>query len=295
MRTLLFLLFCLSAAWANAQGPSVQEIQLPPLPDRVEFAGEIVPLKDPDIRERLMEEIISHTFFHSRTILLIKRANRWRAEIEPILDVQGVPRDFFYLAVTESGLDNRATSPAGTKGMWQLMSGVAKSNDLEINTYVDQRRDPWLATVAACSYIKEMKEEFGTWTNAAAAYNRGETGLRKAFANQKVTSYYDLFLNQETYRYVFRIIAYKLIMENPEAYGFVLENDDLYEPFNYSRMQIDTTINDLPEFAKQMGTTYKMLKKYNPWLDHNARYTLFVPTGSSYIIRVPRIRQNTGY
>lgn len=283
----LLLVFLSLSALAQPHS-SIQAIEPPSIPRTLYFAGEKVPLNDRDVYERLEKEILSNTFFHSRTIKILKEAGRWRPMIEPILKEEGVPVDFFYLAVAESALDNRATSPAGAKGMWQLMAATAKDQDLTIDSYVDQRRDPMLATRAACKHIKELKEEFGSWTSAAAAYNRGESGLRRALEGQKVSSYYDLFLNQETYRYVFRILAYKLILENPINYGFVLSDSDLYPPLNYEVKMVDTTINSLPDFAAKFNTTYKMLKKYNPWLDHNARYMLFVPTGRSYRILIPK-------
>lgn len=264
-----------------------QDIQSPPIPDKLFFAGERVPLNDQDIRERLEKELLSNTFFHSKTLQVIKLANRWKAPVVKILKEQQVPTDFFYLAVAESALDNQAVSSAKARGMWQFLSEVGQSYGLEVNAYVDQRRDPYLATVAACKYLSEMKETFGTWTNSAAAYNRGKTGLGNALKEQKVDSYYDLYLNQETYRYVFRILAYKIIMEDPEAYGFNLQADDLYPRLKFKEVKIDSTIDDLPEFAAKYDITYKTLKKYNPWLDHNARYKLVVSPGKSYTLHIP--------
>lgn len=265
-----------------------QDIQSPPIPSNLTFAGEVVPLDDQDIRERLEKELLSNTFFHSKTFLILKEANRWKAPITKILEENGVPADFFYLAVAESALDNNAVSSAKAIGMWQFMASVAEEYGLQITSYVDQRRDPLLATKAACDYLNEMKGEFGSWTNSAAAYNRGKTGMRNALREQKVDSYYDLFLNPETYRYIFRILSYKVIMENPQLYGFSFEKEDLYPVLNYTKVSVDTTINDLPEFAKNYNTNYKMLKTLNPWLDINARYMLYVPSGKSYIIKVPK-------
>ncbi|MGB0432533.1 MAG: lytic transglycosylase domain-containing protein [Bacteroidia bacterium] len=265
-----------------------QNVTAPPLPKKLTFAGEPVPLHDDEVRERLEREILSNTFYHSKTLLILKRANRWKAPVQKILKEQGVPADFFYLAIAESALSNTAVSSASAKGMWQFMASVAKEYGLEINTYVDERRHPEKATKAACDYLNEMKTNFGNWTNSAAAYNRGKTGMRNALREQKVESYYDLYLNPETYRYVFRILSYKVIMENPEAYGISLDNSELYTPFNYTTITVDTTINDLPEFAKKYNTTYKELKRLNPWLDINARYMLYVSAGKSYEIKVPK-------
>jgi len=265
-----------------------QDIQNPPIPTKLTFAGEEVPLHDQDIRERLEREILSNTFYHSKTLQVLKRANRWRQPVEQILEAEGVPTDFFYLAVAESALENGARSPVGATGMWQFMSSVGKEYGLEMNSYVDERRNPYLATKAACAYLNDMKGIFGNWTNSAAAYNRGKTGMSNALREQKVGSYYDLYLNPETYRYVFRILAYKVIMSNPEQYGFALSKEDLYPPFSYTEVKVDSTINDLPDFAKKYKTTYKMLKKYNPWLDQNAKYMLYVGSGKSYTIHIPK-------
>ena len=264
-----------------------QQIQSPPIPKTLIFAGEKVPLHDQDVRERLEKELLSNTFFHSKTMQVIKLANRWQAPVVKILKEENVPTDFFYLAVAESSLDNQAISGTKASGMWQFMPTVGQAYGLEVNSYVDQRRDPYLATHAACDYLIEMKELFGTWTNAAAAYNRGRTGLKNALNDQKVDSYYDLYLNQETYRYVFRVLAYKIIMEDPEAYGFNIEKADLYPELKFRELTVDTTISDLPEFAKKFHITYKTLKKYNPWLDHNARYKLVVAPGKSYTLHLP--------
>lgn len=282
----LFLLFAFTTTNAQLNGFQ-QEVAPPPIPKRLSFAGERVPLEEDDIRERLEEEIISNTFFHSRTLKILKEVARYRPEIDPILEAEGVPKDFFYLAVAESGLDNMATSPAGAKGMWQIMEATGKHYDLEINNYVDERRNHILAAKAACQFLKKLKDELGSWTNAAAAYNRGESGIKRAIEGQKVDSYYDLYLNQETYRYVFRILAFKLIIENPIAYGFNLTATDLYKPFKYKEIIVDSTISSLPDFAFSHKTNYKELKRLNPWLDHNAKYMLYVGNGKKYKIRVP--------
>ncbi|MFY0673874.1 MAG: lytic transglycosylase domain-containing protein [Bacteroidia bacterium] len=278
----------LTKSGSNGTIDAPQEITSPPVPQKLTFAGEVVPLHQQEIKERLEREILSNTFFHSKTLQILKEANRWKTPIQNALKAEGVPTDFFYLAVAESALDNNAVSSAKAIGMWQFMASVAKDYGLQINTYVDERRNPDLATVAACAYLKDMKEQFGTWTNSAAAYNRGKTGLSNALKGQKVDSYYDLFLNRETYRYIFRILSYKVIMENPEAYGFNLNKDELYPQHEFTTVKVDTTINDLPAFAIKYKTTYKMLKWLNPWLDINARYMLYVPAGTAYEIKIPK-------
>ena len=175
-----------------------QNIQYPPIPADLTFAGQKVPMDDPDIRERLERELLSNTFYHSKTLQVLKLSTRWKAPITKIMEEEGLPSDFFYLAVAESALDNNAISSAKAIGMWQFMASVGKSYGLEISTYVDQRRDPYLATRAAAAYLKEMKGVFGNWVNAAASYNRGKTGMSNALRDQKVDSYFDLYLNPES-------------------------------------------------------------------------------------------------
>lgn len=297
LAALVFLSFNMGVSPTRADDPKQpqtvtfderpQTIQSPPIPDKLIFAGEVVPLHEQDIRERLEKEILSNTFFHSKTMQVIKLANRWKGPLVKILKKNNVPADFFYIAVAESSLDNQAISGTKASGMWQFMAGAGKEYGLEISTYVDERRDPYLATAAACEYLKDMKEKFGNWTNSAAAYNRGKTGLANALREQKVDSYYDLYLNQETYRYIFRILAYKVIMEDPQAYGFNISNDDLYPKLKYKEVVVDSNIDDLPEFAGNHNITYKTLKLYNPWLDQNARYKLVIAPGKSYTIHIP--------
>lgn len=301
-RTIALLLIVLIAALSTSHVPEPmppstpytspphipQDVLNPPIPTKLTFAGEEVPLHDPDIAERLEKEILSNTFYHSKTLQIIKLANRWQGPIEKLMKEHHLPSDFFYLAVAESALDENAVSSSNAVGMWQFMASAGQEYKLEINAYVDQRRDPYLSTIAAAKYISDLKATFGTWTNAAAAYNRGKSGLQNALENQKVDSYYDLFLNPETYRYVFRILAYKAIMESPEKYGFVLTKTDLYPALEYEEIKVDTTINDLPQFAKDHHTTYKMLKKLNPWMDVNAKYMLLVPSGKEYTLRIPK-------
>lgn len=282
---LLALVFLSTSLMATDFG---QEVSTPPIPDQLTFAGEEVPLHDPDVRERLEKELLSNTFFHSRTLAILKKVKRWKPEVDSLLEADSIPKDFFYLAVAESGLENAVGSPAGAKGMWQFLASTGQRYGLEVGTYVDQRKDPHLATKAAAKHLKYLYKMFNSWTASAAAYNRGEHGLVKAFKAQKVESYYDLYLNNETYRYVFRILAFKLIIEQPEKYGFFLNEEDFYQPFEFSEIEVDSTVTDLPQFAKDHQTTYKMLRKYNPWIDPNARYKLIVASDRKYIVRIPK-------
>ena len=238
------------------------------LPESIDFAGEKTPLDAPDIQERLDKELLVNTYWQSNMMLLLKRANKYFPLIEEILEEEGIPSDFKYLAVIESGLEN-VRSPKGAKGFWQLMPATAKEYGLEVNTNVDERYHIEKATRVACKYLKKAKNRFGSWTLAAASYNRGMYGTNRLLDRQLVDSYYDLLLNSETGRYVFRILAVKEIMTNPERYGFVFNSDDLYNPIPVKKIGLDTAIANLAEFAKEKEINYKILKIHNPWLIEN--------------------------
>ena len=253
------------------------------VPERLTFAGEPVPLDMPDVHERLDKELQINTYFHSNTLFLIKRANRWLPQIEEILRKNDVPEDFKYLPLIESNLLNDI-SPKNAVGYWQILKAAGKENGLEINNEVDERYDPLKATEAACRYLKTAYRKFGNWTLVAASYNRGMSGMQRALDNQKVDSYYDLYLNDETSRYVFRILAIKEIIENPLKYGFRVNPKHLYqeEPLRY--IEVDETIRDLVQFAKQHNVNYKQIKRYNPWLRDEK---LTVKRGQQYRIALP--------
>ncbi len=238
------------------------------LPEVFFFSEEEVPLEAPDIRERFDKELLVNTYWQSNMMLLLKRANKWFPTIEAILKEEGVPEDFKYLAVIESGLEN-VRSPKGAKGFWQLMPGTAKEYGLEVNTNVDERYHVEKSTRVACAYLIKAKERFGSWTLAAASYNRGMYGTQRLLDNQLVDNYYDLLLNTETSRYVFRILAVKEIMSHPERYGFIFEDSDLYQPVPVKKIGLDVPIANIAEFAKEKGVNYKVLKIHNPWLIEN--------------------------
>ncbi len=253
------------------------------VPKEMSFAGEPVPLQIPDVHERLDKELQINTYFHSNTIFLIKRANRWLPQIETILRENGVPDDFKYLPLIESNLLNDV-SPKEAVGYWQILKASGREKGLEITDEVDERYDPLKATRAACKYLREAYRKFGNWTLVAASYNRGMSGLERAIENQQVKSYYDLFLNEETARYVFRILAIKEIVENPLRYGFRINPKHLYqrEPLKY--IEVDETIKDLVNFARQHNTNYKLIKRHNPWLRDDR---LTVKKGKRYRIAIP--------
>jgi hypothetical protein len=238
------------------------------IPKNLNFAGERVPLEKEDIKERVDREFLVNTYWQSNTLLLIKRSNKYFKIIEPILKKNGIPDDFKYLAVIESGLQN-VTSPAGAKGFWQIMQSTARENGLEVNANVDERYHIELATQAACDYLNKAKERFGTWTLAAASYNAGFAGITRKQNDQLVSYYYDLLLADETERYVPRIVAVKEILSNPSKYGFIVEEDDLYALEPTKIVKVDTVITDIARFSKDFGINYKVLKLHNPWLREN--------------------------
>lgn len=253
------------------------------VPKNITFAGEPVPLELADVKERLDKELQSNTYFHSNTIFLIKRASRWFPQMEKILKANNIPDDFKYLPLIESNLLN-VVSPAEAVGYWQILKSSGKEFGLEISNEVDERYDPLKATEAACKYLNQAYRKFGNWTLVAASYNRGMSGLDRAIDNQRETSYYDLFLNDETSRYVFRILAIKEIVENPLKYGFRIKPEHVYqeEPLKY--VEVTESIRDLVAFAKQHGTNYKFIKRHNPWLRDDK---LTVKKGKNYRIAIP--------
>lgn len=253
-------------------------------PPMVDFAGEKAPLNVYDVRERFDRELLVNANLHSSTILIIKRANRAFPIIEPILAQYGVPDDFKYLAVIESSLTPTAASASGAKGIWQFMPETAKEKGMEVNDIVDERYHIEKSTEAACKYLLSAKEKFGTWTLAAASYNGGMNGVTRKIEEQKVTDYYDLLLTDETSRYVFRILALKEIMKNPQKYGFEINPADLYENLPTRKVEIDSSINDLASFALSQGINYKILKLHNPWLRDKK---LTNPTKKKYVIEIP--------
>jgi hypothetical protein len=238
------------------------------IPNELTFAGEHVPIEKADIKERIDRELLVNTYWQSNGLLLFKRTSKYFPIIEPILEKNDIPNDFKYLAVIESGLQN-VTSPAGAKGFWQLMKPTAKENGLEVNNNVDERYHIEKATQAACNYLKIAKERFGSWTMAAAAFNAGNAGIDRKVKTQKVNNYYDLLLNDETQRYVPRMVALKEILTNPKKYGFIFEKNDLYKLTPTKLIEVDTIISDIAQFSKDLGINYKVLKLHNPWLREN--------------------------
>lgn len=257
---------------------------LPPeIPAKASFAGEEAPLDLVYVREALDREIMAGTFMHSTSIMVFKRAKRWFPVIEPILKKNGIPDDFKFLAVAESNLIN-VVSPAGAEGYWQFIKPTGKKYGLEINEKIDERYNMEKATQAACDYFKDAFTRFNNWTLVAASYNRGIDGLQRALDNQKVSSYYDLYLNDETSRYVFRIMAIREIYSHPVRYGFLLREKDFYPQIPVRLVTVDSAIADLPAFARSMSVNYRILRELNPWIQD---YSLPNSSGKSYTFRIP--------
>lgn len=273
------------AAGSSASSQEFEyKIISPKLPDELYFCGERVPLEDIEVRESLDRELIVNTYWHSATLLFIKRSNRWFPVMEKILRDNDIPEDFKYAAVIESALSN-VVSPAGAVGYWQILESVGRQYGLEVNKNVDERYSVEKSTEAACRYLRNSYKNFGNWTLTAASYNMGVTGVSRQLNKQRTNNYYDLFLNDETSRYVFRILAAKLIIENPERYGFYVEPEDMYPEEDFSTVTVNKNITDLAEFAVNNGITYKSLRHANPWLRDSF---LRVAPGKSYTLKMSR-------
>ena len=239
------------------------------IPKDLQFANEKVPVYDFIVIESIERELLINTYFHSQTILMHKRANRWFPLLSSILKKNGVPDDFKYIALIESNLSN-SVSPKGATGYWQFIESAGKQYGLEMNDEVDERYSVEKSTEAACRYFKDAYKTFGSWTLAAASYNIGIDGLKNQLEKQKANSYYELSLNEETARYIFRILAVKEVVSNPKNYGYQLRKKDLYIPIPTIKVKIDSNITDLADFAKQNNVSYKILKYFNPWLRKNS-------------------------
>ncbi len=259
------------------------EIKALKIPSDLSFSGERVPLEIPDVYERMDRELLVNTYWQSNALLYIKRANKYFPIIEPILAKNGIPNDFKYLALIESGLTN-ATSPAGAKGVWQILKNTARENGLEVNSNVDERFNLEKATEVACKYFNKAYDKFHSWSLVAASYNAGRSGISRQLEKQQVNSYYDLLLGEETSRYVFRIIAAKEILSHPKKYGFIFEKQDLYLNRPTYTVEVDSVITNIANFAKRYNLNYKEFKILNPWLRENK---LNNASKKKYEIRLP--------
>ena len=254
------------------------------IPKNLNFSGEKVPVNDFSVHDAMEKELVINTYWQSQSILLHKRANRWFPLIEPILKKNNIPDDFKYIALIESQLTN-VVSPQGATGFWQIVESTGKDYGMEITDEVDERYNVVKSTEAACKYFKEAFGQFNNWTLVAASYNLGKTGLKGQLDKQKVSTYYDLLLNEETARYIYRILAMKEIIARPKVYGYILHRQDLYPPIPTKKITIDSTIHNLAVFAISQKINYKILKLFNPWLRTN---TLTNTIKKKYVIEIPK-------
>lgn len=270
-----------------SSGNLPQRVSVVPIPASVSFAGENVPLDRSDVREALENELTVNVFKHSNTIKVLKNIERWRPYVAQTLKDNNIPEDFIYLAVIESEFDCNANSPAGAVGMWQIMEDTGKELNLEQSDDVDMRRDPKLSTIAACKFLQKSYEKLGSWTLTAASYNVGIQGMKNRLEDQKVDNFYDLHLNSETSRYIYRIIAMKLIVENPEKYGYFVPAEHKYVPYKFKTELVSESIDNLVDYAKNHQTTYKQLRLLNPWFNNTKTFSLKVKKDKQYEIRLP--------
>lgn len=267
------------------QATGMTNVVNPPVPKKIEFAGERIDFDRMDMYERLDRELSQMCYMHSSTMLMLKRANRFFPIIIPVLKKNGIPEDLIYLACIESSLNQRAISPAKAAGVWQFLAATAKEYGLEVNDYVDERYHIEKATAAAARVLKSSYAKYGNWESAMAAYNGGQRRISTELDAQLAESAFDLYLVEETSRYPFRVYAAKALMENPSKYGFHLRADQFYQPLDYTEVNVTSTIDDLPAWAQSHGTTYAMLREFNPWL----RAKSLPVTGSkTYTIKVPK-------
>jgi uncharacterized protein (UPF0335 family) len=296
---LIFLLFALFVSCSNNQNHSNKSksekeqeapraLVFPSLPKKMLFAGQVIRLEDQDIRERLDREVLMNAYYQSATTGYLKRANRYFPMIERILKDEGIPDDFKYLAVIESGLQ-QAVSPVGAQGFWQFMPFTAELYNLEMTEEVDERLHIEKSTRAACQYLKSAKETLGDWVMTTASYNRGVGGVKDDMAWQDTEHYFDTDQNSETGRYVFRLLAIKIIFENPEAYGYYPKEMELYEPIKTKKVIVKETIPNLAKWANDQGFNIKILRKLNPWL---ITTRLTIRNGKTYTIELPAPGEN---
>lgn len=286
MKKILIFVLLLTSLIGNAKNTSkFSQVINPTIPAEITFAGQTISFDRTDMYERLDREITSLTYAHGSTLLVLKRANRIFPILAPIMEKNGLPLDFLYLACTESILDQRAYSSAKAAGIWQFISSTGKSYGLEINECVDERLNIEKATEAACKYLNEAYKKYGNWESVACAYNGGNGRISSELEKQQVTSAFDLHLTSETSRYMFRILAYKLILENPQKYGFFLSPEQFYQPIECDIIEVDTSIEDWPTWAIEHGITYAQLREQNPWIQAKS---LTNKSGKVYKIKIPK-------
>lgn len=284
MNRFICLAILASALTLSAESPHFSVVNNPEIPLKMTFAGQSVDLDRTDRFERLDRELTSMAYTHGNTLLQIKRANRYFPVMAPILKKNGVPEDLLYLACIESTLDPRAVSPANAAGLWQFMPSTGRDFGLEVTADVDERFDPEKSTEAACKYLKKAFDKYGSWESVAASYNAGMGRISREQTGQGASSAYDLWLPNETMRYIYRLLAAKVIMENPAHYGFSLTADQLYQPLEFRKIEVSTAVDSWAEWAKARKINYMILREYNPWIRSDK---LPNPDGKTYIVKIP--------
>jgi hypothetical protein len=293
---ILFLLSCKDEPKTTLEKPEFTKESIknhfvvPDVPNEIFFAGDTISFKDLDLKERMDNELVINNFWHSNTIMMMKRSNRWLPVMKKIFKDEDVPADLVYISIIESGLQN-VTSPSGAKGFWQFMAPTAKEQGLIINEQMDERYHVEKSTRAACRYLKTAHEKFGSWVLAAASYNLGIFGMADNLQRQKVNNYFDLSLNPETARYIFRLMAIKLVFENPSNYGFYINNESLYPEYVTTDVIIDTSIPNLYEWSIEHGITIKILRKLNPWIRGK---DFIVEEGEVFTFKIPKGNEQLG-
>lgn len=265
------------------EGGVYQHVVLPPVPDTLSFAGEPVPLQYEDVYRSLERELVSMTYWHGSMIMSMQLASRYETYVKGLLEKNGVPVDFFYICLAESGL-RPVVSPAGAAGYWQFLKGTAKQYGLIVEKDIDQRYDWAKSTAAAAEYFKKAYAEFGSWTLAAASYNIGIKNIRERIEYQSLNNYYDMQFPEETGRYVFRALAFKVMLSHPEKYGFHIDESRKYAPEEWIDVKVGGEVENWSEFAASYGTNFKMLKRYNEWMRLNGMKNRGHDT---LIVRVP--------
>ncbi len=256
----------------------------PALPQAISFAGEQVPMDRWDIQEKFDRELLRNYYSQGTILYLIKSANKHFPVISARLKAQGVPDDFKYLCIAESMMESWAVSSAGAVGYWQFMPKTAPGYGLTVNSQVDFRKDLERSTDAAAKYLKQAYNKFGSWTAAAASFNCGMGGYNSQASFQGTKNYYDLMLPEETNKYIFRILTFKYLLENHESLGYLVEDDEKYQPSKYRTVQVTSNISNLAQFARQHGTSYKILRLMNPWIKGRA---LHASASKPYTIKLP--------
>ena len=270
-----------------SQDEALRHPQPPEVPASVKFAGETIRFDRIDIYERMDRELISFTYTHTNTTLMLKKADRVFSEVVPILRKEGVPEDLKYLMAIESNLNPKSLSSAGAAGLWQFTKATAKEYGLEVSTEVDERYNTEKATRAACAYLKKAYEKYGDWMTVAASYNGGQNGITKKLADQRQSHAMDLWLVDETSRYMFRILAAKMLFENPSAFGYSVGAKDMYPRLKTDKvLTVSTPVESLVDLAEENGVSYAQLKEANLWLrsDHLTNKAL-----KTYKIVIPAI------